>query len=241
MAELNAAFFAFKKRERRKDVIKSFTFDGGVGAIVPAILGAGVEAETGARASALRRRGEGFEVELEGGRTLTAPRVAIAVDPPAAARLASSVAAPVAAALGAVKTVTLDSLGVVVAKDASKLPDLAFVVPTDDVFWSAVTRDPVPDAKHRAFTFHFKPGVAREARLARIREVLGTDAFEQVEERTAVLPSPARDHAATVAAIDEALAATPGLAVTGNYFQGMAIEDCVARSKAEWARLAPAK
>jgi oxygen-dependent protoporphyrinogen oxidase len=52
------------------------------------------------------------------------------------------------------------------------------------------------------------------------------------------LPSPARDHAATVAAIDAAIPA--GLALTGNYFAGLAIEDCVARSKAEWARVAGA-
>ena len=231
----------FKKRPRRKDVVKSFTFDGGTGAIVPAILGAGVDAETGAKVTAVRRaEGGGFEVALDGGRRLTAPRVALAIDPAAAALMIRDVSADLGTALAALKTVVLDSIGVVVAKGAARLPELAFVVPTDDVFWSAVTRDPVPDGKRRAFTFHLKAGVSRDAAMARIREVLGTDEFERVDERRTVLPSPARDHAKAVAAIDRAAAATPGLAVTGNYFAGMAVEDCVARSKAEWARVARA-
>lgn len=127
----------------------------------------------------------------------------------------------------------------VVAKDAVKLPALAFVVPTDDVFWSAVTRDPVPDERRRAFTFHFKPGLDRAAQLRRIGEVLevGEDAFEVVAERRTVLPSPARDHAEVVAALDAALAGTR-LALIGNYFDGLAIEDCAARGKSEWQRLA---
>ena len=142
-------------------------------------------------------------------------------------------------ALRAIRTVELDSVGVVVAKDAVRLPDLAFVVPTDDVFWSAVSRDPVPDERRRAFTFHFKPGLDRAARLRRISEVLELDqaAFEVIEERHAVLPAPGRDHAAAVDALDRALAGT-GLALTGNFFAGLAIEDCVARSKAEWRRVA---
>jgi UDP-galactopyranose mutase len=40
-----------------------------------------------------------------------------------------------------------------------------------------------------------------------------------------------------VAEIDRLLQGQP-LALTGNYFNGLAIEDCVLRSKAEWQRLA---
>lgn len=229
----------FKKRPRRKDIVKSFTFDGGVGAITAAILGAGVDAETDARVSALTRGDGGHEVELAGGRRLAAPVVALAVDPATAADLVAAAHPALAAALRAIRTVELDSVGVVVAKDAVRLPELAFVVPTDDVFWSAVSRDPVPDERRRAFTFHFKPGLDRAARLRRIGEVLeiGEAAFEVIEDRHTVLPAPGRDHAAAVDALDRALVGT-GLALTGNFFAGLAIEDCVARSKAEWTRVA---
>jgi oxygen-dependent protoporphyrinogen oxidase len=229
----------FKKRPRDKSVIKSFTFDGGVGALCQAIAGE-VEVRTDAAATALAPIAGGHRVTLADGRHLEAATVAIATDPATAARLLAPHHAALATPLAAIRMVELDSLAVVVARDASPLPELAFVVPTDDVFWSAVTRDPVPDPTRRAFTFHFKPGTERATRLARVAEVLGVapTAFAHVVERRAVLPSPARDHAATVAAIDAAIPA--GLALTGNYFAGLAIEDCVARSKAEWARVAGA-
>ena len=229
----------FKKRPRHKDVVKSFTFAGGVGAITDAIVGAGVDAEVEAAVTAVTPHDGGYQVELADGRVLAAAVVALATDPATAARLVAPAHPDLGRALAALRTVELDSIGVVVARTAVTLPAMAFVVPTDDVFWSAVTRDPVADDHRRAFTFHFKPGVDRATRLRRIAEVLGVgaDRFEVTAERHTILPAPGRDHAAQVNAIDRALAGTR-LALTGNYFAGLAIEDCVARSKAEWARVA---
>jgi len=229
----------FKKRPRRKDITKSFTFAGGVGAITAAITGAGVATRLDAPVAAIARADGGYRVELADGTALAAARLGVATDPATAARLLAGAHPEVAAAAGAIRTVEVESVGVVVERAAVALPPVAFVVPTDDVFWSVVTRDPVPDEQHRAFTFHFKPGVDRAARLRRIGEVLGVgaDRLLTIAERRTTLPAPARDHAAAVAAIDQALAGLP-LALVGNYFAGLAIEDCAARAKAEWARLA---
>lgn len=228
----------FKKRPRRKDITKSFTFDGGVGAIAAAITGAGVTTRVDAPVAAITRRDRGYQVRLADGSELAAARLAVATDPATAARLLADAHPAVATAVGAIRTVTVDSLGVVVDRAAVTLPALAFVVPTDDVFWSVVTRDPVPDERHRAFTFHFKPGLDADARRRRVAEVLGVgaDRWLTVEERRTTLPAPGRDHAAAVAAIDAALVGLP-LAVAGNYFAGLAIEDCAARARDEWARL----
>ena len=48
---------------------------------------------------------------------------------------------------------------------------------------------------------------------------------------------PALGHGEVVDGIDRLLAGGK-LAVAGNYFAGLAIEDCVLRSNAEWARIA---
>jgi len=229
----------FKKRPRRKQLVKSFTFEGGVGAVVKAVTAAGVEARVEARVVSLTRGDRGYQVELAGGERLHAPVVALATDAATAAGLIEPAHPELAGALARVATVAIDTVGVVVARDAVDLPELAFVVPADDVFWSVVTRDPVPDPHRRAFTFHFKPGLERGQRLARAARLLGVEpeAFELVAERHTVLPAPGRDHAALVADIDRALTGLP-LAVAGNYFAGMAIEDCVARARAEWQRVA---
>jgi UDP-galactopyranose mutase len=233
----------FKKRPRRKDVIKSFTFDGGVGAVVDAIVRSGVEVTAAAEVVAIEPRSPGYLVRLADGRSFAAPIVAVAVDPSTAAAVVRAAAPVVAATLSRIKMVDIDSVGVVVKKAALALPELAFVVAKDDVFWSAVSRDPVPDGEWRAFTFHFRPGQGGAARRERIAEVLGvpTSAFEVVHERHTRLPSPARDHAALVAELDDELGRCPGLALVGNYFAGLSIEDCAARGKAEWIRLATAR
>jgi UDP-galactopyranose mutase len=129
-------------------------------------------------------------------------------------------------------------MGVVLPRERCWMPECAFVVPVDDLFHSAVTRDPFPDPSRRAFAFHFKPGVSREAKLARMSEVLKVPQAElgPIDEQRLVLPSPALGHAGLVAEIDRCLAGGM-LAVTGNFFAGLAIEDCVLRSNEEWARV----
>jgi protoporphyrinogen oxidase len=54
-----------------------------------------------------------------------------------------------------------------------------------------------------------------------------------------VLPSPVLGHDHTVGELDRLLEGSR-LALTGNYFDGLAIEDCVGRSASEWARVAQA-
>ena len=77
-----------------------------------------------------------------------------------------------ALAIARVKTVAVESVGVVLPRGRSPLAECAFVVPVDDVFFSAVTRDPFPDPERRAFAFHFRPGVPRDEKLARMAAVL---------------------------------------------------------------------
>ena len=129
--------------------------------------------------------------------------------------------------------------GVVLPRARTPLAECAFVVPVDDVFFSAVTRDPFPDPERRAFAFHFRPGVPRDEKLARMAAVLEVrreDLGEVVEARR-TLPSPTLGHAEIVADVDRCLEGGK-LAVTGNYFAGLAIEDCVLRSNSEWTRIA---
>jgi UDP-galactopyranose mutase len=230
----------FKKRERRKDVVKSFTLDGGLGAVADAVVAQpGIELLTRAVVREVRRRAMGFEVRLTDGRTFEAPVLSVAVPPAMASALLRTDFPEIAAELATVKMAATDSMGVVVKKDKLALPEMAFLVPADDLFWSAVTRDPVPDPERRAFAFHFKTGKTDEEKRARISQILGVPAsdFEEVTTRMTLLPSPVIGHERVVAELDRMLAGQR-LSLTGNYFEGLAIEDCVLRSRAEWARIA---
>jgi UDP-galactopyranose mutase len=120
-----------------------------------------------------------------------------------------------------------------------ELPYATFFIPTGDVFHSIVTRDVVDHPKWRGFVFHFKPDLDPELERERIAQVLRLPAaeIEMIKERTSIMPSPARGHHERMRALDAALAGTR-LAVTGNYFAGLGIEDCVQRSRHEWRRVA---
>jgi UDP-galactopyranose mutase len=134
----------------------------------------------------------------------------------------------------------VESLGFAVRADkVASLPVSTFLVPREDVFHSVVTRDPVPDPAWRGFAFHFKPGLARDAKLLRAAKLLGLGPadLEDVAERRATLPSPVLGHAELVREIDR-LSEGRRLCVGGNWFAGLSLEDCVERSRQEWRRVA---
>ena len=230
----------FKKRARRKDVVKSFTLDGGRASVAAAVAAVpGIETVTGAVVRDVRRRGAGFEVHLADGRSFEAPVVSVAVPPSMAAAQLRADFPDLASELARIGMAATETVGVVVRRDRLKLPEMAFLVPAEDIFWSAVTRDPVPDPGWRAFAFHFRTGRTEEERLGRIAALLqvARSDFEEVTRRMTLLPSPALGHDRVVGELDRMLSGSR-LALTGNYFDGLAIEDCVQRSRGEWARVA---
>ncbi len=232
----------FKKRPRRRDVVKSFTLQGGLGTVAEGVAARrGVEARTGTLVREVRRQGDGFEVAATDGTTVRARSVALAVPPSMASALVRGGFPELSSALARFRMASVETVGAVVRREKVALPELAFVVPLDDIFHSAVTRDPVPDASWRGFAFHFKQGHPRDEKLSRVAEVLkvGRADLEDVVEKTTMLPSPVLGHDRMVQEIDR-LVAGGRLAVTGNYFDGLAIEDCVARSRSEWRRIAAA-
>jgi UDP-galactopyranose mutase len=230
----------FKKRTRRKDVEKSFTLDGGLGSVVEAMAASPrVETRTGAAVREVRRRGADHEVSLADGVVVAAPVVALAVPPSMAAALLRTEAPELSAELARIHMAAVETVGVVLPRGkVAHLPEMAFVVPAEDVFWSAVTRDPVPDPERRAFAFHFRTGRTDTEKTRRICDVLGVQPsdFLDVGRRMTLLPAPVLGHDRTVHELDRLLAGQR-LALTGNYFSGLAIEDCVLRSRAEWRRV----
>ena len=232
----------FKSRPRRKDVVKSFTFAGGVGAVStrwrratastcaptrrPARCAATARASRAScRRAAAHGPGGAWRRAAGGG----------------GARSSARHFAALAGTLGGVASArSLESLGVVLP--GPRCPPARAGRSWCPSATSSGRRYPRSGARstaRRAFSFHFRPGHSRAAQLARILALLEVpeSALEDVSERRTTLPAPALGHADVVAALDRQLAGS-GLALTGNYFAGLAIEDCVERSRAEWSRLA---
>lgn len=234
------ASMLFKSRRKRKDAPRSFTRTGGLQSLALDLASPpNIQFRPNAKVQALQPgRDGGFVVSLQDA-ALHAPHVALAVPPDAAAGLLGTVLPPAAQAASGVATCAVRTVGVAVRREDTPLPQAAFFIPLKDVFRSCVTRDTVPDAKYRGFAFHLAPDVQESDAIRRIQEFLGVPEGRWVDlaRHQVVLPSPRLGHDTAVAAIDRALAGTP-LAVTGNWFAGLALEDCVQRSVAEASRLA---
>jgi protoporphyrinogen/coproporphyrinogen III oxidase len=233
----------FNKRPRRKDVIKSFTLEGGLATVTDKLsANPGVKVLTGAEITRVSKNGGKYVVELADGRGFEAASLTLAAPPPEAARLSAEIAPELSRVLAQIKVETIESVGVAVQKEKLKIAPLAGIIATNDDFYSAVSRDTVPHKMYRGFCFHFKAGrLPLELKLKRAAEVLGVRGqdLEQIVERESRLPSPVVGHAAVVAEIDRSIA-SQRLYVTGNYFAGMAIEDCIVRSSKEFQRLSKA-
>jgi len=228
----------FRKKPRRKEIVRSYTGPAGLQSLVDGIT-AGLEIRTQARVTAIEAAGEGYRIVLAGGESIAASRLALAVAPDVAAKLLQPIMPELASRLDEIAMVEIESQAVLLRAGDLALPPLAGIIGRDDDFYSAVSRDLVPDPSYRAFTFHFRPNRLDEAgRLRRIREVLGveTDAILSHVGCRNRLPALRLGHAERIAWIDGRLRDLP-LGLTGNWFQGVSIEDSLVRSSAECLRL----
>ncbi len=238
-ADAVPADMLFKRRPRRKDFPRSFTFEGGLGSLVESLTRRErVTLRAGAPAQDVSSDGTGFSIDCGDGFRARARAVVLATPPAVTARLLAKVAPQASQALLGLGVAEVVSTGVVVARQDLAWPPVMGLAPLDEDFFSVVTRDVVDDDRFRGLAFHFPAGLPLAERLGRISKVTGVESssFRHVAEHATSLPSPRRGHARIVAALDAALAAGR-IYVTGNYFGGLSIEDCVSRSRAESARL----
>jgi len=226
----------FRKRPRDKSVQRSYTFAAGLGRIIAA-LEQRLEIKTGQDIHAIHRHAAGYVVETTDG-VYACDKLVCATPALAASRLLEGAHADIAEQLGWVDEVEIESVGIVTGSDAVPLQPVAGIIAADDDFYSAVSRDFVAHPHLRGFTFHFKPGLlGDEEKVQRICTVLGveTSDLQYVFHKTNRLPAPGMGHHLLIEEMDAMLANQP-LALVGNYFDGVAVEDCLQRVEKEWAR-----
>ena len=229
----------FKKRERRKDILKHYTLKKGLGSIADGIIAANkFEVKFGAEVTKISKTDKGYTIKTEDG-SFTSAALAMCCDVTAVPELMVDMAPKVADVVAKIKFQEIESFGVVVPSSSTEMKPFAGLVPTDEDFFSAVSRDTVPDDQYRGFTFHFKSEkLSGEEKLDKVCEVLGVKQLDIVasQEKKNIVPSLRLGHYDLVAELDDLLAGG-SLYMGGNYFAGLAIEDCVTRSKAEVERM----
>jgi len=231
----------FKKRTRRKDVLKSFTFRQGIKSIIDAIGDQpGISTLTASPVSSVERIGDTFQVTTANNNTLKADYLALATPVNATASLIKEINGRIAELTGKIEFVMTDSVGVVIRKENVQMKEFAGLIGINEDFYSVVSRDVVEDKDYRGFIFHFKPGSMDDsAKTNFICSTLGISK-ESIERSFSIqntVPSFKLKHDLIVNEIDKILEKEERVFITGNYFSGMAIEDCVDRSRQEFERL----
>lgn len=231
----------FQPRPRRKDVPRGFTLPGGLQTIADTLAGQmGFSVELGQSAREIRRDGKGWVVRTDRGE-YGARALCLATPVATATQLLHAPFSEVAVRLAEIETAQVESIGVALPAARLSLPPVAGLIGRGEPFYSMVSRDTVPDAHWRGFTFHFRPGVLSEERkIERIAQVFGIDQAllesGNVVSKLNQLPVLRVGHGERAKELNQALAGHR-LALVGNYFSGVAIEDCVTRSRTEFERL----
>lgn len=230
----------FRVKPRRKEVSRSFTLPGGLQTIADSLASnPGLTCLTRQEVCAVSQSGDVFLLVTAAGQHYAGEYLTLATPVSSASQLLAELLPEVATLLAQIRTTKVESLGVIAPKAALRLPLLGGVIAVDDDFFSAVSRDTVPHPDYRGFTFHFRPGRgAREAKLDQICRLLGIRPQELAEvcERDNRLPALTVGHSGLIDEVDRRLQGQR-LALTGNYFSGVSIEECVTRSRVEFSRL----
>lgn len=230
----------FKKRDRRKDILKSFTFKQGIISVINAVSKyPGVDVITGSGVSSITMNGDSYQVTTENQENFIAKYLAIAAPVNVAEELTRSFVPEISEEIKKIEFVLTDSVGVCIDKKEVKVKEVAGIIGINEDFYSVVSRDVVEDEKYRGFVFHFEPGkLDNSSKIDFICTVLdiSKDKIKDTFYVQNTVPSFKLGQKSIVKEIDRLLKGKK-LLLSGNYFSGMAIEDCVSRSKSEFSRI----
>lgn len=236
-AEDYPAAWLFRKKPRVKIAPRKYSYMGGLQGLVEAMT-TGLEVRTDTPVLDIARRDSGYVVKTAQGEW-ACQKLALATPADVTARVLANAHPDIAASLAKIEMAAIETLAVVVRRDAVSLPKLAGLIGDTAPYFSAVSRDPLPHPELRGFTFHFRPGRLDAAqKRAAVAQVLGLteEAFIFVTEKTNYLPRLTLDHVALAVQIDAQTRDLP-LALVGNYLNGLSIGDCAERAAHEAERL----
>ncbi|MFA5081413.1 MAG: FAD-dependent oxidoreductase [Hydrogenophilaceae bacterium] len=219
------AEWLFKRKERVKAAPRKFTHAGGLQGWL-AELATGVEVRLGEPVQSLSFAEDGVRLQLADGE-LSAREVVIAAPLDVASGLLEGVVPELAASLRATPMAEIETHAVVVPAGKVRLPPVAGLIGADDAYFSAVSRDYLPNPEWRGFAFHFKPGLLDgDARRRKMAAVLGCAPadFAYETEKSNRLPALTPASVALAQELRAALADTP-VRLVGNYLNGLSLGD----------------
>ncbi|AEI35968.1 NAD(P)-binding protein [Francisella salina] len=134
----------------------------------------------------------------------------------------------------------LTSIGIVTNKESLKhIKSIAGLIGKEQFFFSAVSRDVVDNPNYRAIVFHCKGNYPQKELAYKITKLLNITDEDILHTYTKqnTLPCYHRNHSTFLQDLEKELSQLSNLYITGNFFDRLAIENCIRRSNKEADRL----
>lgn len=234
-----AEIFLKKRKERREDHPRKFTFKDGLSSFINAVIEHDkITVDTEAEIVKVSQWEGAYQVETKNGSVYQASNIAFATAPRISSLLLREMENNLSELLASIPMFHSESVNVIIPKEKLKLKEMAGIISLSDDFLSAVSRDLVEDDRLRSFTFHFEKGKKTiDEKTELISEVLGIPASDITEQASTehILPAMRIEHLHMAKKV-ESKRKDDHIFLLGNYFYGLSLEDCVNRSKQEAER-----
>jgi protoporphyrinogen oxidase len=236
----SAEYFLKRRKTKSKSHPKSFILKKGMTSFMETLAShENIKVELNTKISQLTKNQEGFELKSESGDVFTSKDIALAVSPKLASELSKKLNTGLSEILADYPIQNIESRAVVLPKEKLNFDPVSFIIPLQGSCFSMVTRDVMTHNKMRGFAFHFEENhISKEEQEKFMAELLCVDSLNaETVEAKHKLPLIKIGHTKRMAKIKQ-LAEETGIYITGNYFNGLSLEDCVERSKQEFERYA---
>ncbi|MDR2146612.1 MAG: FAD-dependent oxidoreductase [Tannerella sp.] len=234
-----AEIFLKKRDTRNKTYPRKFTFKKGLSSLMNYLLERyEIENLFSTDVIDVRRENEIYTITTHNGIQFQAKNICLAAGHQTASLLLRYLEKEISGILSDIHTYQIDSMNIMMENKSSKLKKVAGIISLSDSFLSAVSRDLVENGKYRSFTFHYeskKYGTNEKREIS--DAVLGISPADVCDAKfsTHSLPLRRMEDIDVENKIDNLLN-NKSIYITGNYFKGLAMEDCVMRSKSEAGR-----
>ncbi|MCZ4696250.1 FAD-dependent oxidoreductase [Ancylomarina euxinus] len=234
--DFSAEYFLKRRKTKSESHPKSFILKKGMSSIANAILAhENIDIAYNKRVSSIEKA-VGFSIQTEDGSSYQAKDLAFASSPKEVSNLLNVMNSELADLLSEFPIQNLESMTLILEKDKPGIEPVTFVIPLQGACYSMVTRDVLPDEKYRGFACHFQQDDASNGEQATtMARLLAVDEIPQPVKANHTLPLIKVGHKERLAAIISQAQKT-GIYITGNFFNGLSLEDCVERSNEEAKR-----
>lgn len=234
----SAEYFLKRRKTKSKEHPKSFILKKGMSSFMEALAAhENIKVQLNTKINQLTKNQEGFEVKSEAGDVFASKDIALAVSPKLASELSKDLNSDLSSVLADYPIQNIESRTVVLPKEKLNFDPVSFIIPLQGPCFSMVTRDVMTHDNMRGFAFHFEENhIGKEEQEKFMTELLCLDSLDaETVEAKHKLPLIKIGHTERMAKIKH-LAEETGIYITGNYFNGLSLEDCVERSKQEFER-----